>query len=142
MCETFTGLVECAETECEAEIDHACTEEPNVFTMVGHAGVSLMVFESGMHFDFEKGARVGLGACMVAVVGTILPIVAGMFMTWLFGAPMYPDGLAVGVALTPTSPVVALKLLMEAKQLQKDFGQAVITAAFVDDVLSLVAFNV
>jgi len=50
--------------------------------------------------------------------------------------------LAVGVSLAPTSVGIALKLLMEAKCLQKDFGQAIITAAFVDDILSLIAFNV
>jgi len=33
-------------------------------------------------------------------------------------------------------------LLGEAKVLQEDFGQAIITAAFVDDILSLVLFNV
>jgi len=43
--------------------------------------------------------------------------------------------------LAPTSVGIALKLLLEAKQLQKNFGQCIITAAFVDDILSLILFN-
>mmetsp|Transcript_17983 Transcript_17983/g.41991 ORF Transcript_17983/g.41991 Transcript_17983/m.41991 type:complete len:1150 (+) Transcript_17983:115-3564(+) len=141
-CHAFEILVECTEKKCEEHVNSLCIQEPNIFTLTGHAGVSLMIFESGMHFDFEKARKVGPKACAVALLGTCLPIIAGMLMTAAFGEAMYPDGLAVGVALAPTSVGIALKLLLEAKQLQKDFGQAIITAAFVDDILSLVAFNV
>jgi Kef-type K+ transport system membrane component KefB len=44
--------------------------------------------------------------------------------------------------LAPTSVGIALKLLHEAKALQEYFGQAVMTAAFVDDVLSLILFSI
>eukprot|EP00928_Gymnodinium_smaydae_P016735 TRINITY_DN1632_c0_g1_i1.p1 TRINITY_DN1632_c0_g1~~TRINITY_DN1632_c0_g1_i1.p1 ORF type:complete len:1010 (+),score=215.35 TRINITY_DN1632_c0_g1_i1:322-3030(+) len=138
----FAALEACIMKDCFAEVAHLCQGEPNVFTMIGHTGVSMMIFESGMHFDFEKARIVGPWACVVAVLGTLLPLGAGMLLVWLYGEPAYPDGLAAGVALAPTSIGIALKLLLEAKQLQKDFGQAIITAAFVDDILSLVAFNV
>jgi Kef-type K+ transport system membrane component KefB len=52
------------------------------------------------------------------------------------------EGLAAGVSLAPTSVGIALKLLREADALGLYFGQAVMTAAFVDDVLSLIIFNV
>jgi len=142
LCLSLTSLTDCAVDECEKEIDHLCIEEPNVFTMVGHAGVSLMIFESGMHFDFKQAAQVGPSACAVAVLGTCLPVVAGLLLTSAFGYKTYPDGLAVGVTLAPTSVGIALKLLLEAKQLSERFGQAIITAAFVDDILSLIIFNV
>jgi len=48
----------------------------------------------------------------------------------------------VGVALAPTSIGIALRLLTEAGVLKQHFGQAIITAAFVDDILSLVLFNI
>mmetsp|Transcript_37267 Transcript_37267/g.68180 ORF Transcript_37267/g.68180 Transcript_37267/m.68180 type:complete len:611 (-) Transcript_37267:246-2078(-) len=142
VCLSLASLTDCAVDECEKEIDHLCIEEPNVFTMVGHAGVSLMIFESGMHFDFKQAAQVGPSACAVAVLGTCLPVVSGLLLTYAFGYKAYPDGLAVGVTLAPTSVGIALKLLLEAKQLHERFGQAIITAAFVDDILSLIIFNV
>jgi len=102
----------------------------------------MMIFESGMHFDFEKAAVVGPKACCVAVLGTILPLISGTLLTMAYGKPMLPDAVSVGTALAPTSVGIALRLLGEAGVLQEDFGQAIITAAFVDDILSLVLFNV
>lgn len=42
--------------------------------------------------------------------------------------------------MAPTSVGIALKLLMEARQLDQDFGQTIIAAAFLDDILSLILF--
>eukprot|EP00444_Apocalathium_aciculiferum_P033696 CAMPEP_0183487620 /NCGR_PEP_ID=MMETSP0370-20130417/180527_1 /TAXON_ID=268820 /ORGANISM="Peridinium aciculiferum, Strain PAER-2" /LENGTH=644 /DNA_ID=CAMNT_0025680947 /DNA_START=11 /DNA_END=1946 /DNA_ORIENTATION=- len=160
---------ECLLKSCEAEIAHDCQLTPDFLTLIGHTGVALMIFESGMHFDFEKARIVGPKACCVAVLGTILPFVTGALLTVIYGRPFMPDGVSVGTALaptsvgialrllgeakvlqedfgqaiiTPTSVGIALRLLGEAKVLQEDFGQAIITAAFVDDILSLVLFNV
>jgi len=138
----YNSFAECLEKSCEAEISHHCGLTPDVFTLIGHAGVALMIFESGMHFDFEKAKVVGVPACCVAVLGTILPLVAGTLLMMLFGRPMMPDGVSAGTALAPTSVGIALRLLSEAGVLQENFGQAIITAAFVDDILSLVLFNV
>jgi len=138
----FMTSVDCIKADCGKEVAHMCGVEPNIFTLIGHTGVSMMIFESGMHFDFEKAKVVGGPACVVAVLGTCLPLIAGLGLSVLYGFDAYPDGLAAGVSLAPTSVGIALKLLLEAKQLQKDYGQAIITAAFVDDILSLVAFNI
>jgi len=45
-----------------------------VFTLVGHLGVSLMIFESGMHFHFPMLPIVGPKASIIAVFGTMGPI--------------------------------------------------------------------
>ncbi|CEL99258.1 unnamed protein product [Vitrella brassicaformis CCMP3155] len=138
--------------------DHQCCHDqthhgqnlPSIFVLIGQAGVALMIFESGMHFDFGKVRQVGGGALVVALIGTLLPIGLGMLFVYMLegfdGSVVYSDenksGLAAGVSLAPTSVGIALKLLMETKQLGTDYGQAVITAAFADDVLSLLAFIV
>jgi len=135
-------LYKCIKKACVKEVAHLCGAEPNIFSLIGHAGVGLMIFESGMHFDFDGAKKVLPKATVVAVFGTFMPLVAGMLLTGAFGFPMFPEGLAAGVALAPTSVGIALKLLMEAKVLQKDFGQLILTAAFVDDILSLIIFNI
>lgn len=133
---------ECLEEQCGYKLAIKCAETPDIFSLLGHTGVAMMIFESGMHFDFEQAKTVGPWACAVAVLGTFLPIIAGTGVAMAFGYPLFPDGLAVGVSLAPTSVGIALKLLHEAKALQTYFGQAVMTAAFVDDVLSLILFSV
>uniref|UniRef100_A0A6T1M2D1 Cation/H+ exchanger transmembrane domain-containing protein n=1 Tax=Alexandrium monilatum TaxID=311494 RepID=A0A6T1M2D1_9DINO len=102
-----------------------------------------MIFESGVHLDFGQIRAVGPEACIVAVVGTLLPLVCGAaLVAYGFGFDLFPDGIAAGVSPPPTSAGIALRLLHEARALDKPFGQAIITAAFVDDILSLVLFNV
>lgn len=132
---------ECLEKSCESDISTKCQLTPDVFTLIGHAGVALMIFESGMHFDFEKAKIVGPWACVVAVFGTFTPLISGAALTMAYGYDLM-EGVAAGTALAPTSVGIALRLLGEAGVLQENFGQAIITAAFVDDILSLVLFNV
>uniref|UniRef100_A0A6U6SXQ2 Cation/H+ exchanger transmembrane domain-containing protein n=1 Tax=Zooxanthella nutricula TaxID=1333877 RepID=A0A6U6SXQ2_9DINO len=139
---SYGSVEECLVKSCESKISTDCQLSPDFFTLIGHTGVALMIFESGMHFDFEKAGKVGPWACVVAVLGTILPLITGALLTMAFGKPFLPDAISVGTALAPTSVGIALRLLGEAKVLQEDFGQAIITAAFVDDILSLILFNV
>merc|ERR1719346_421071 len=133
---------ECLVKSCQAEVSHRCGLTPDFFTLIGHTGVAMMIFESGMHFDFEQAVIVGPKACAVAVFGTFTPLLTGAVLTVIYGRPLMPDGVSVGTALAPTSVGIALRLLGEAKVLQEQFGQAIITAAFVDDILSLILFNV
>jgi len=55
-----------------------------------------------------------------------------------FPGRLYPDGFAAGCALAPTSVGISIKLLDDAKMLNSVAGQTTLTAAFVDDVFSLV----
>lgn len=138
----YRSFEECVVRSCEHQVSEQCEERPDIFTLIGHAGVALMIFESGMHFDYEKFKVVGPKACVVATIGTLLPLGSGAALVRLFGRPWFPDAVAAGTALAPTSVGVALRLLQEAGALQEDFGQAIMTAAFADDVLSLILFNI
>jgi len=77
-CGAFEEAVDCTIAECDKEISHLCGIEPNFFTLIGHTGVSMMIFESGMHFDFKKAGAVGPWATVIAVLGTFLPLVVGL----------------------------------------------------------------
>lgn len=113
---------------------------PNIWSEAGTIGVTLMIMESGMHINFEKVARVWKGSLMVAILGTFLPIITGLLCVGLlFEGRFYPDGLAAGIALAPTSVGIAIKLLEENEQMHSAPGQTILAAAFVDDIFSLVA---
>lgn len=137
----YDNYGECLEKNCEQVLAEHCAETPEIFSLAGQMGVALMIFESGMHFDYEKGYKVGGRAVLIAIVGTVGPLVTGALLSLAFGYDFRYDGIAVGTALAPTSVGIALKLLHEARQLQTDHGQIIITAAFVDDILSLILFN-
>ena len=82
-----------------------------------------MIMLSGMHMKFEHLMHVGKRAAAVAVVGTLLPIAVGVAALFAVGVDPFPDGLAAGVTLAPTSVGIAIKLLTERKVLKADYGQ-------------------
>merc|ERR1719235_761646 len=100
-----------------------------------------MIFEAGMHVDFDKVKMVGAKACIVAVIGTFAPIILATGLIAALGYDFYPNGMAVGISLSPTSIGISLKLLGELGVLDRLFGQAIIVAAVVDDILALICFQ-
>jgi Kef-type K+ transport system membrane component KefB len=132
---------ECLLQKCDEHLLHECAATPDIFTIIGHIGVSMMIFEAGMHVDFEKVKMVGPKACCVAVIGTFMPIILGTVLIGLFGYDFYPNGTAVGISLSPTSIGISLKLLGEMGVLDRLFGQAIIVAAVVDDILALICYQ-
>ena len=91
-----------------------------------------------MHMHFDKLKLVRARSLGVAIIGTGFPVVAGIACVKLLGYDAWPDGVAAGVALAPTSVGIALKLLTESKQMTSEYGQVIITSAFIDDVFSLI----
>lgn len=134
---------------CKQVKEQDCQDHPDFFTLLGSAGVGLMIFESGMHFDLKQIKNVGPPALAIATVGTLLPIGVGVSLSEIFSTLPGADGgnphlaaLATGVALAPTSVGIALKLLLENGSLRTRFGQIIIGSAFLDDVFSLMAFQI
>ena len=113
-------------------------QHQSILVLIGNMGVALMIFESGMHLHFDKVAEVGRDAFIVACIGTLTPVALGVGTGALLGFNIFPDCLSVGIALAPTSVGIALNMLNEVKFLNSTPGQIIITAAFVDDILSLV----
>jgi len=109
----------------------------SVWVLLGSFGVTLMIVESGTHIHFKKLREVGMDSLQVAVIGTFLPLALGMGFFLIIGESV-TTSFACGCALAPTSVGIALKLLGEANQLNSTPGQTIVTAAFLDDIFSLV----
>eukprot|EP01062_Namystynia_karyoxenos_P037659 TRINITY_DN27393_c0_g1_i1.p1 TRINITY_DN27393_c0_g1~~TRINITY_DN27393_c0_g1_i1.p1 ORF type:complete len:994 (+),score=354.18 TRINITY_DN27393_c0_g1_i1:106-2982(+) len=116
-------------------------EQEEFLSLMGQFGVALMIFESGMHVQFDKLKQVFAKSFTVAILGTALPIVGGLLfcLAALGSGEVYPTGLAMGCSMAPTSVGIALKLLTESKMLSSFTGQTIVTGAFVDDIFSIIA---
>lgn len=112
--------------------------------LLGFIGVGLVIFESGMHLDVTKVFNWDVGPHMVIVacLGTFLPIALGMGFMVLLGSEAYPNGLAAGFSLAPTSVGISLTLLSQAKQLNSRVGQIIMSSAFLDDIFSIICLVV
>lgn len=103
----------------------------------------LLVVDSGLAVDYATVKQIALRALSAAFAGVAGPVLLGMAAVALLRPQeSWVTGLTVGAALAPTSMGFSAQLLKEFGQLQSSTGQLVVTAAVMDDVLSLVLVTV
>ncbi len=108
-----------------------------VLEYIGEWGIVFIMFALGFEEDlehFKDGLRRSIG---IAIIGAIFPFLAGFLSAKLFG---YNDSVALLWGLTMTATAVSLTMVsLKAKNLHKSTAAtAIMTAAVVDDVLSLI----
>lgn len=126
------------------DLIHEFSHDYSPLQLAGFIGVGIVIFESGMHLSIEKVANWDIGPHVftVACLGTALPIVLGIALFTALGSDPYPNGLAAGFSLAPTSVGISLTLLGRAKQLNSRMGQIIMSAAFLDDIYSIICLVV
>ena len=108
-----------------------------VLEYIGEWGIVFIMFALGFEEDlehFKEGLRRSIG---IAIIGAIFPFLAGFLSAKLFG---YNDSVALLWGLTMTATAVSLTMVsLKEKNLHKSTAAtAIMTAAVVDDVLSLI----
>jgi Kef-type K+ transport system membrane component KefB len=116
--------------------------ESEVVSVLAELGVIILLFEIGLESDLKELIRVGPQAASVAIVGVVVPFVAGTAgLVLLFGVPTIP-AIFAGAALTATSIGITAKVLAEMQKLTSKEGQIIIGAAVLDDVLGIIVLAV
>ncbi len=116
--------------------------ESEALSVLAELGVIILLFEIGLESDLKELIRVGPQAAVVAVVGVVVPFVAGTVgLVLFFGVETIPAVFA-GAALTATSIGITAKVLAEMQQLSSKEGQIIIGAAVLDDVLGIIVLAV
>ncbi|MEQ8787104.1 MAG: cation:proton antiporter [Pirellulaceae bacterium] len=116
-----------------------------VFNGVTDLGVFFLMLFAGLEMhprDLTKGSAVSIS---VAIGGMVIPLGLGFGLGWVF-LPESPYRMAqsmfLGTALAITAVPVAIKILIDLNQLESRVGQTIVSAAIVDDVLSLILLSV
>ena len=106
---------------------------------LAHLGAVVLLFVIGLEFNLKDilSARNGI----IAAVGVIIPWIGGYWLSLLFGYDM-PSAIFIGTALTATSIAITANVLKELGKLQTEAAKAIIGAAVIDDVLSLLALAI
>ncbi|MBT9316741.1 cation:proton antiporter [Leptothoe spongobia] len=116
--------------------------QSEVISVLAEIGVVILLFEIGLESDLKELIRVGPQAAVVAVVGVVVPFVAGTVgLIAFFGVETIPAVFA-GAALTATSIGITAKVLAELQTLSSREGQIIIGAAVLDDVLGIIVLAV
>ena len=112
-------------------------ERNEVLEYIGEWGIVFVMFALGFDEDLEH-FKLGLKRSMgIAIIGAIFPFLAGYLSAKLFG---YAEGVALLWGLTMTATAVSLTMVsLKEKNLHRSTAATgIMTAAVVDDILSLI----
>jgi Kef-type K+ transport system membrane component KefB len=111
--------------------------QPNeLLTALSELGVMFLLFRVGLEVKASELFRVGKTGMLTAVLGVIVPFLAGWNIMYLWGYPSV-EGLFVGAAMVATSVGITAQVLAAKGYLQHQSAQIILAAAVIDDVLGL-----
>lgn len=100
-------------------------------------GVMFLLFDVGLQVKARELLRVGGTATLVAMVGVIVPFIAGWAILRAWGAPQ-TEAVFVGASLVATSVGITASALSARGLLHEVASQIILAAAVIDDVLGLI----
>ena len=106
---------------------------------LGHLGAVVLLFTIGLHFNIKE--IINLKYFIIAFFGIVVPWVSGYYLAVVFGFD-FGASIFVGIALTATSIAITANVLKEMGKLRTKAAKAIIGAAIIDDVLSLLALSI
>lgn len=121
-------------------------KETNVIKSLSEVGVIVLMFAAGLETDVKELKNSGLKSFVIAILGVIVPLVGGYFVSNIFFPANDKIGmmqnLFIGVILTATSVSITVETLKELGKLTTRSGNAILGAALIDDVLGIIALTV
>jgi len=123
----------------------ASLNEKEFFKAITELGIFFLMLYAGIEMRPQDVGKSSFSAILVAIGGMVLPMGLGVGLGWL----MLPESdykiaqmLFLGVGLSITAVPVAIKVLTDLGRLKDRVGRIIVSAAVIDDVLSLLLLAV
>jgi len=110
-------------------------------TVLSNLSVFFLMFLTGLEMDPREIRSAGLRSCLLSIIAFSVPMVSGFFACQILGLPTI-QSLFMGLLLSITAVPVSAVVLMEFGMLKTKLGTTVITAAVVNDILSLIVLSI
>lgn len=116
--------------------------EPAEFiNILAEIGVIFLLFNVGLETKPQSIIAVGKRAMLVAMLGVIVPFVAGyLFAVWWDGSTI--ESMFIGAALVATSVGITARVLGAMNLLDLPTSRIILGAAVIDDILGLLILSV
>src|SRR5574344_637136 len=107
-------------------------------------GVILLMFSAGIGTNLKSLMKSGFKATIIATVGVLVPLIMGTILALCFwgfdgwGTRKFYQAMFIGTILTATSVSITVATLQELNKIKTDVGQAIVSAAIIDDVIGIV----
>lgn len=120
------------------------------FDGLSRLSVMLLLFIAGMEVRLENIRTRGKAAAKISLSGIIFPLAMGFGFTWLFYSVFFSEptenklapALFMGTALSITALGVMAKILIDIDMIKSRFGNLMMTAAMIDDIIGWMLFSV
>ena len=111
------------------------------WVLLGNLGLVLLIVQAGLEMDLDILRKIGVRGCIMAFVGSVLPISLGMLISWAAFKQTGSTVIAMGCCFGPTSAGIAINVLGQCNILDLPIGQLIVAAAIVDDILALLVLS-
>lgn len=114
-------------------------------------GMLFFLFVAGLEVNLSDLRQLGRRAALIGLIGTLLPIAAGVGLVYLLPAHFWGDkvqshflafALFVGMNLANSANPVIARILMDLDLLKEDIGTIIMTATIVDDLINWTLFAI
>jgi Kef-type K+ transport system membrane component KefB len=105
--------------------------------LIAETGIVLLLFLVGLELSFEKIRGVGFAAIVAGSLQIILTVLGGFGLCLALGFAKMP-ALIIGIALTFSSTVIVVKLLIDNQDGNKRYGQIAIGILLVQDLFVVI----
>lgn len=112
-----------------------------ITSILAEIGVIFLLFNVGLETKPAAIFKVGKSAAMVALLGVVLPFVAGWLLMLAWGSTSV-ESLFVGTALVATSVGITARVLSAMGLLDAPTARIILGAAVIDDILGLLVLAV
>jgi Na+:H+ antiporter len=112
-----------------------------ITSILAEIGVIFLLFNVGLETKPAAIFKVGKSAAMVAVLGVVLPFIAGWLLMKAWGSTRV-ESLFVGTALVATSVGITARVLSAMGLLDAPTARIILGAAVIDDILGLLVLAV
>ena len=109
--------------------------------VLSNLAVFFLMFLAGLEMDAREIRRAGRSAIVISIVAFFIPLLSGMYTSLLFGLTTV-QSLFMGLLLSITAVPVSAMVLMQFGILNSRLGSTVITAAVVNDIMSLIVLSI
>lgn len=112
----------------------------DLISVLAEVGVIFLLFNVGLETKPQDIFRVGMRAFVVAVLGVILPFIAGYLIAiWWDGS--FVEAMFIGAALVATSVGITARVLGSMGLLDLETSRVILGAAVIDDILGLIILS-
>ena len=120
--------------------------ETNFIDQLSSLGVIVLMFAAGLETDVAELKKTGKASLVAAVLGVIIPLVAGIILAMTFHEGSGPNAMLkyvfIGIILTATSVSITVETLKELGKLSTRAGNTILGAALIDDILGIIGLTV